>query len=491
MADPIVIQVVSEASQAVKGVTDVGAALDKTGKSIDAVTKNGKVDVAQLETKFRDLTNTVTHENQKQNQDFEITTRERTKIVREGINKTGESAKQAALQGIQSIDGSVQGALSGVQAVVAGVFGTFGPEGLAIGAALSAAVGLIGGAFANAGQDAQELQQRVSDLTATLEKAADGAVGVDDITASLQKLSTESDGSKVSLDKLFQTAKDSGNSATALADAYAGQTKDLKALREEAAKKLKQDDQEVFAHQAGRESQNSQNVALLQAEGQYRKTAQAQRDYLSYLDSAITVNKKAATETKQYNEAVAALAKTSGQIIQAGADAFSSVGDQIAAKQQKLDDAAKAASEKTKHTVIANNIETAQSFIDEQATELAALTSSNANKIAIYEKFGKDAGAAVIKDAGSNTKLLAALANATPAEVQTITSQYKAAGKAAGENLQKEAQAALDKQKLTAAPVAIKPDSSAYDSFIKNVQNTRTVKNIQLNFVDRNGKALG
>lgn len=457
-----VIQPLADVLTALDGVTSGG---DATSEKLVAQLTKEQAATAGTQHAYQDLADTVhstmisatrsvQQESQKQTDGLELTTREQTRIVREGVTTAGESAKQAALQGLQSIDGTVQGALSAVQNTVSGIFGTMGGEGLAIGAAISTVVGLIAGAFAQAAQSEQDFEADVSSLTAALEKAGDGRLSIDDITQSLQELSQQTDPTKVSLKGIFQVAKDSKSDAVALADAYAGQTGKLKELDTAAQKRLTslRQLQQEEEYNTVKSTDGGHAVGL---------QVQAQTKYVGLLDDTVKKNKAAADSTDQYNKALAGLGFTSQEALDAQNEystatlsTFDDIGDQLVAKQQELNAAAEAASEKTKKTVTANNVETAQSFLDAQNQELADLQNAGAAKIEIYEKFGSDASK-VIAAAGSNTSLLQSLAGATPAQVQAIIDNYGSLGSLAGANLQKDAQHILDMNPLIPTGVKI------------------------------------
>lgn len=483
MAAPIVISIDSDAAGAVKGVEDVDAALTKTTKSLESVTTGGAKSTDELEASFRQYTTAVQQESTKQTEAVEISSTEQNRIQRESVKAGAAATAETLAQTASGFDGTLQGGLSTLTNIGATLSAVLPPEFAAVAVLGTLAFSAISGAITNGDESAKNFTADVASLADQMIKAGNGgAISFSDLTSNLQALATQTDPTKASLADLFDTAKSAGASATDLADAYAGDTDQLKQLDDEAKKKLELDKQDIELY-GTRFEKSKLSLAQL------HETTDAQSKYVDYLDDTVRKQNAATTTTDEYDKAVKALGPSTVQSVaeqkaalEAGANAFSDIGSKIQSEQDGLNAAATAASEKTKKTVVANNVETADSFIAEQAKELSALLSANANKIDIYEKFGKDAGAAVIKDVGNNPQLLAALAAASPADVQKIKDQYSAAGKAAGENLTKAAQIALTANQAV-GNIKINADTTDAKKSIASLTSSKQLLNIVVNSI--------
>jgi DNA repair exonuclease SbcCD ATPase subunit len=300
--------------------------LKDAAKASDEMKDEIKRNASQIDSTFR-----------KSDDDFELSNREKRKITKETIKEIGEEAKQNASETFSSFDGSAQSFVDGIQGTLGGLVSSLGPAGIAAGAAGALAIGLIQGALQNADETSQAFKQDVADLTqALIDAGSHGTISTDDMVKALQKLATETDSSKVSLQKLFDTAKASGNSFKDLAQAYAGNEAGLSKLLATAKEKLAVDQKAADANKVSRADQNDMTVGEIQHAAALQKTAAAQKDYVSYLQQSADKAKEAKKAEEEYIQAdgpaLAAKAAALGNLQSAYNDAADSVEDYVDAE---------------------------------------------------------------------------------------------------------------------------------------------------------------
>ena len=374
---------------------------------------------------------------------MEISATEQERIQREGLKAGAASFAGIAAQSVAGLDGSVSGLLNAATNIGSGI-AVFAEGPVAVAAAAGTlAFGLMTGAITQAQAATKQEQADVEALTKSLESSGTAGVsGVAAIDAQLKKFSTTTDGSAQDITVLKKEANEAGVSFKDYADAMAGNVDKQQELYDSVQKQIPnlkawsiaQDASKTVGSQATSEMQT--RLIALEAisaalSGQNKELGES-KDRVKDLGEALEAS---AAQAKADAAAQTAYSK-------ATLDAFSDVGSQIAAQQQTLNDNAQSESEQTKKKVVADNVETAQSFVDTQNSELKTLESNTAAKIAIYEKFGKDA-TEIISDAGDNTSLLQSLAGASPTQVASILANYAQLGVLAGQGLKSGAETAL------------------------------------------------
>jgi hypothetical protein len=510
MADPIVISVTSEVSGALKGVQDVNAELQQTSKSLTDLGTGAAKSTDQLTEDFTQYTQQVKEQSTEQTAVVSDNIEEQGRIVKEGVKGTASAIAASVAQSASGMNGTFEGVAGSATNILSQLAYSI-PEFGAIFAAGALAFGLIDGLLKQDTASAADLQAQISSLVGELIKAGtDGALPLADLTTNLKDLATQADPTKTSLIELDDAAKNSGNSATALADAYAGDSQGLKALDDTAKAKLATDQAALTL-----EGQNAHEVSLHTVALQDQTAAQ--QKVTDTLNSAVESQKKAAQVTEAYDADVKSLGSTSAEAAAKSAAAWtaaesglSELGSNLASEQDKInttltDDQAKLATavqdsegKQTKAVVDARaaevaasqkaNVDTLAAFESELTTEVTDLLSTNANKVTIYEKFGKDAGAALIKDVGNNPTLLDALAGAGPTDIAKIKSSYALYGQAASESLTKEAQAGIDSHALTFKPVVVDADTSKASRALTALAQTKV--NVIVTGTTRSGVKL-
>ena len=362
MTKGLSIPIASDTKAALQGIKtglidplqDAQDALDKLGKgsNLDSITSDMKAAQKATEQENKALQETVQYikntakqsrtSTKEVSDDFELSAREQTHLRKEAIKEIGNEAKANAAETFSSFDGSAQSFVDGIQGTLGGLVSSLGPIGLAAGAAGALAIGLINGALQNADTTSAEFKQGVADLTSELIKTGQvGQVSVGYVVAALQKLATETDGSKVSLTKLSDAAHKSDTSFKSLAQAYAGNEKGLHNLVEAGKDKLYQDQLQADANSRLSTDQAKAEQGDATAYANALRKAEAQKDVNKYLEQAADKADKAAAQEKLYVAAggpeLEAKAAQVDQINQAYDDAAGSVEDYIDKESGVLD----------------------------------------------------------------------------------------------------------------------------------------------------------
>lgn len=391
----ITIPIAADTREAAKGVNDLADGFSSVADSLDDVAKEStragdklesNLRDAQRETKdtedaFRQLARTQKQTNDQSTADFELSTREKTKLNRETIKEIGDEAKQNAAETFSSFDGSAQSFVDGVQGTLGGLVASLGPVGLAIGAAGALGIGLINGALQKADTDSQQFKADVADLTqALIDAGSDGSAGIQRLVDQLKKLATTGDDTGVTLAKLNDLTTRSRTSYEDVAQAYAGNTAALKDMVKAGKERVDQLEREGAATDQNNDKQRAAYAGLIDQ-------ANAQKELNSYLEQASTKADEAAKNEKLYAEsgapALAAKATAVQNLGQAYQDAAGDVEDYTDKESGAFDtDAYVAGFEKKAQALadFATNMQKAavtlspeaQQFLEQQGTDAAS-----------------------------------------------------------------------------------------------------------------------
>ena len=426
----ITIDFLANAKGFLRGTSDVEGALDDVASSLDDVAKDSArsadklagdyKDAARdleqsntrLERSFKDLADTQKTSTKQVANDFDISSRQQTDRRKEAIKEIGAEAKANAAETFSSFDGSASSFADGIQGTLGGLVSSLGPVGLAAGAAGAIAIGLITGALQNADTTSQEFRASVGEMTADLITSGQvGKVSVGYILDQLKKLATESDSSKVSLDKIFETSKKAGNSAKDLAQAYAGNTEGLKDLLSAGRDKLEQDKKTADLASTQLTQASQARSAAADAVADLRTKQFAQGEYNTYLEQAAAKAAAAAQQEKQFILAggpeLVAKAALIEQLNTAYDDAAGGVQDYIDKESGIFDTAGYIAAMQTRQ----------QALRDYQETLAKSPLSADAKTF--LEAQGQDSAAT----------FLAGYKNATPAQQAALNAIWSEAGR--------------------------------------------------------------
>jgi hypothetical protein len=469
---------------------------------IEAGFKAQQIATEQAAAATKAATLVTQQETEKQTEAFGLSNREINAAQKDTVKQGGAVVAQIVSQSVSGFDGTVSSGLSALTNLSSGVAAlSTVPEVAAIGGAIAIITSLISGSFQQAEADTKQFKADVSSTTGTLEKM--GIVGVDGVTAvdnAIKKMSITTDGSTADLEANKASAEAAGVSWVQYTDALAGNTEAQKTVYAEATKNAAEQTKIIREQQGARtlEAQNARSAATIELNADNSVTSA-----LKEKNSVLSASTKAANDSAKAQKAEAASSTAAANaLLDYGTKAqgvFGDLGTKLQTAQDdvntKLSDAqSKLASDledssgKVTKAVVADRAAVAaasakadqdsvDSFIAAQSQQLADLQDKKANEIKIYEEFGPQAAAALIKNAGSNVKLLSNLADATPAQIADIKANYATAGQEAALSYTKEAQAQIKASQLTGNVVLTAPNGSDVVKAIQTqVNNTPAIK---------------
>lgn len=418
MAAPIVISVVVDPAGAVKGAGQVDAALEKTGKAVDAVSENGAVNTAKLTEQFRaqtqvvqsgtsDQTRVIKQAGEEQTEAVELSSGEQNRIQKESLKASHEAligAVENTATSLQGISTDVLGTLGNIGANLA-AFAT-GPVAL-IATAGTVAFGLIQGQIQKAQAEAKIFAADVEADTAALEKSGKaGVAGITAVNSALTLQSQKADANGVSLATNAANAKILGTNYADLSRALAGNIplaeKQLEAGKANAAQLQAQSDQ-IIQQQKNGITTGAQNL------GQLTEQRTAQDAVNSSLETVISAYKQS-TENVELNTK----AQERGEAqVKATAAAQKDYADSVKSSEAGIEGSIKKGNTSF------------HSLLEARAKDLKDEAEKTANIEEIYKKFGLTAGAALVSELEQSSKPGAALASAAKADAKGIAT-YKA-----------------------------------------------------------------
>lgn len=292
----------------------VSTAGDKAGDQLESSMKDAQQATTKQEKSLQDAISTyhdlatasqrTAHQQQSDDQaatdEFEVSGREKKKIIKETYQTIAESGKQAASQAVSSFTGNVDDITGTIQGILAGLAASNAEFGI-IFAGLAAGIGLVQGLIGNADENTKEFKADVSELTKELIAAGStGSVSLDDIISKLRDMATTEDGAGTNLKDLKDAADRSHTSFRTLADLYDGNVKGLDAAVEAGKKKLYQDQlQDEVLSKLSVEQQKASTGDKTAYADSLRK-AEGQKKVNEYLQQAADTAHEAAEQEKLY-----------------------------------------------------------------------------------------------------------------------------------------------------------------------------------------------
>ncbi|MBT1676004.1 hypothetical protein [Curtobacterium aurantiacum] len=282
---------------------------DKIGDALaDGVgdgTKEAGKDVDQLERKFRELAEATKRTDLSPGPSIAKTTKQGMSEASESVQTFSDEAKSNLSEVASSFTGDTQSVVDLLQGTLGGVIADLGPLGLAAGTAGAAAIGLIGQAFVQAGEDQEAFKERVKTMTQELvDEFADTGDAVSAIDEKLRQWASDNERYGVSLVDLRKDAKllDVGfdDLATTIAG---GTTKELRRMQEQV---------EESEEKLRREAATLDTTANAHREGARAAGENAERlrkDVLPAIEQQIEANENAAAAQE-------ALAKANGMTVE-------------------------------------------------------------------------------------------------------------------------------------------------------------------------------
>lgn len=481
---PISIDFLANERDLVRGADKSADALQKVSDALDDVATDSQRSAGKMESEYKDaargvqqsndrlersfqeLANASKQSTKQAGDDFELSTREQTKLRREAIKEIGDEAKQNAAETFSSFDGSAQSFVDGIQGTLGGLVSSLGPVGLALGAAGALGIGLINGALQKGDENTQQWKADVADLTqAFIDAGNTGEVKLERIVEILKKLATTGDDAGVSLDKLNELTSKSGSSFEDVAQAYSGNESKLRAL-------VKTEHEHLDALRAQQQQAQSNADISPGVIDSLAQQAGAQKELNDYLDQAVSKADAAAKSAELYAEsgapAIAAKATAVQNLGQAYQDAAGDVTDYTDAETGAFDTDAYVAGFEKK----------AQALADFATNMQKAAVTLSPEAVAFLQQQGTDAA----------SQLVSAYVNGTAAQQQQLAKVWSQAGSASSASYMTSFQGGIPSQ--IAGPDIVarwKVDDSALQAAIRSQVNVT----VPVKLVDpRTGKAV-
>lgn len=223
----ISINFLADVKNFLRGTKNVEDELDDVADSLDDMAKDGDKAAEKIEKSFRDLAKETKQAGDDIGKDFKRGTRE----AEGGLVELKDEANQTARESAASFDGSAESIVDSFQEIAANAFAGFGPAGAVAGLAMAAGIGLAVKGFKDNEEAAEELKQKVADLTEQyIEAGRIGSVSLEDYIDAIKTLASETDDAKLSLTDIKDASGDNLQMMQDLAEAVGGLKGEYQAL---------------------------------------------------------------------------------------------------------------------------------------------------------------------------------------------------------------------------------------------------------------------
>lgn len=210
-----------------KGVKNIEEALDDVADSLDDVAKDGDDAGDKVTKSFRE----IAREAQRASGSIDKDMRDGFDGAKDGAEDFKQEANQTAKESAASFDGSAESIIDSFQEIAANAFAGFGPAGAVAGLAMAAGIGLAVKGFQDSQEAAEELKQKVADLTEQyIEAGRIGSVSLEDYIDAIKTLASETDDAKLSLTDIKDASGDNLQMMQDLAEAVGGLEGEYQAL---------------------------------------------------------------------------------------------------------------------------------------------------------------------------------------------------------------------------------------------------------------------
>ena len=272
-----------------KGTDNMEEALQDVSDELENTAKEGDKGLEKLSDKLAEAAKAA----QKAGDSIEKSVGGGTKKgAAQAVDATETVQKEAVAnlsETVSSFDGTVSSFAGAIQGTLGGIIQDLSGMGLALGVAGAVGVGYLIKEFEKAEIDAERMKERIGLMAEQLVETGD--VSLDFVIDQMKQLATETEDGVTNLDSLAQIANAAEESLGALANAYAGDAKGLKALVDQKKAQLKV---EKDTAQALKDANGEMDAGALAAQGK----AQATQVYVEKLDAAA----KAAEEAQKTEE---------------------------------------------------------------------------------------------------------------------------------------------------------------------------------------------
>lgn len=273
-----------------KGTKDMEEALQDVSDELETTAKEGDKGLEKLSDKLAEAAKAA----KKAGDDIQKGIGQGTKKgATEAVDATEVVQKEAVAnlsETVSSFDGTVSSFGDAIQGTLGGIIQDLSGMGLALGVAGAVGVGYIIKEFEKAELDAERMKERIASMAEQLIDTGD--ISLSFVIDQMKQLATETEDGVTNLDDLAQIANAAEESLGALATAYAGDAKGLKAFVDQKKEQLKVEKQTA---EALKEANGEMDAGALAAQGK----AQATQVYVEKLDAAA----KAAEEAQKTEEA--------------------------------------------------------------------------------------------------------------------------------------------------------------------------------------------
>ncbi len=444
----------------IRGVGDMGEALENLQDSVTDVQKDGDKSLEKLEKSFAEVAKASRTAGDDIKKGIGKDTKDATKDANEGLQNMKEEALSTAKESAASFDGSAESIIGSFQEIAANAFTSFGAVGVSAGLAAAAGIGLISAAMVQAEADAVEAQTRVSELgTAMIEAGSEGSKPIETVVSDLLQIVTNGTEAVKTFKDIQKEATDLKLDANLLATAYAGGQEAIDAQAESFKKLIKEAEKQRDAEKerygiATKESAlyvedlQAQQAELDKVTAETKAAAEAEADWLASGGNELVAK---AEMVSAVNEAYDDLATNVEDFVNEESGLFDT-GAYITAMQER-----ETALKDYQNTLTTSGLSPeAQQFLNEQGVEAAS-------------------------------KMLAGYKSAGPDAKKELDRIWKEASKAASGSVKTELDGVVEKKRVAAIDAKVNIDAAQSD--LDNLIRARSTI-IKVDFQDRNGKRV-
>jgi hypothetical protein len=449
------------AKQADRALDQLGVAGKEAGNDLEAGLKDAQSQTSRTTADYKEMTEKIRAETAK--------IKASTKGDFEGAGRSTGEFKEEALANFSEVTSSFQGNMSSITDLAQGTFGGLaaigGPASLAFGA-IAVAVGLVGQALFQSGEESDEFKEKIQELAQTKLGDLFGEYedSGDDLARGLRKWATDADTFGGSLTDLQKNAKKAGLGVGELTDAIGTQSvSKMRSLRTEVDKQIDSLNKQAAALSDGTAKGR---LAAKGAEDQ----AEAARSVKKQLDQNLQVN-------DAYETSLRAVAKAQGQTVDqylASAAAEASAEEATKSLEDSMKSLAEQSGESTAE-LVDNSSLGAANYIAGMQKRQAADDQYYANLQTVGKTVPDEVFQYLQGQGEAFSQELATYLSATPAQQATILDGWKkAAGsgteidgptvKAKGDTSDVDKKTAAKSKETKAGPTSkLKADASAVD----------------------------
>jgi hypothetical protein len=444
----------------IRGVGDMGEALEELQDSVTDVQKDGDKSLEKLEKSFAEVAKASNKAGDDIKKGIGKDTKTATKDASEGLTNMKEEALSTAKESAASFDGSAESIIGSFQEIAANAFTSFGIVGTTAGLAAAAGIGLISAAMVQAEADSVEAQQRVSELgTAMIEAGSDGQKPIEQVVDDLLQIVTNGTDAVKTFKDIQKEAEDLGLDANLLATAYAGGQEAIDAQADAFKKLIKEAEKQ-------RDAEKEANGIATEASALRVNDLKAQQEELN----------KVTQETKDAAQAEQDWLASGGNELVAKAEMVSAVDqayDSLAANVEYFTDKETGLFDTSAYITAMQERE--QALKDYQETLTTSGLSPEAQEF--LNSQGTEAASAMLQ---GYTK-------AGPDAKKELDRIWKEASKTASGSVKTELDGVVDKKRTAKIDATV--DAAKAEEDLAKITKARTAL-IRVQYVDRNGKPV-